>query len=75
LIKNGLGEPSVYLSQVIKALPYAATVEKIEALLPWNINNTNFLDRDGTCFIERWRKTNHPLAKIAPSLRFWRLSS
>ena len=38
---NGL-EPCVYLTQVLKALPYADTVEKIEALLPWNIKNSNF---------------------------------
>ena len=38
---NGL-EPYVYLTQVLKALPYADTVEKIEALLPWNIKNSNF---------------------------------
>ena len=38
---NGL-EPYAYLSQVLKALPYADTVEKIEALLPWNIKNPNF---------------------------------
>jgi transposase len=37
---NGL-EPYAYLSQVLKALPYADTVEKIEALLPWNIKNPN----------------------------------
>jgi transposase len=37
---NGL-EPNAYLSQVLKALPYADTVEKIEALLPWNIKNPN----------------------------------
>jgi transposase len=38
---NGL-EPYMYLTQVLKALPYADTVEKIEALLPWNIKNSNF---------------------------------
>jgi transposase len=38
---NGL-EPYVYLNQVLKALPYADTIEKIEALLPWNIKNSNF---------------------------------
>jgi transposase len=38
---NGL-EPYEYLTQVLKALPYADTVEKIEALLPWNIKNSNF---------------------------------
>jgi transposase len=32
---NGL-EPYTYLTHVLKALPYADTVEKIEALLPWN---------------------------------------
>ena len=30
-------EPHEYLTQVLKALPYADTVEKIEALLPWNL--------------------------------------
>lgn len=39
---NGL-EPYAYLTQVLKALPYADTVEKIEALLPWNIKkNSDF---------------------------------
>ena len=33
---NGL-EPYEYLKQVLTALPYADTVEKVEALLPWNI--------------------------------------
>jgi transposase len=33
---NGL-EPYAYLTQVLKALPYAETVEQIEALLPWNL--------------------------------------
>lgn len=33
---NGL-EPYAYLTQVLRALPYADTVETIEALLPWNI--------------------------------------
>lgn len=33
---NGL-EPYAYLKQVLTALPYAETVEDIEALLPWNI--------------------------------------
>jgi transposase len=32
---NGL-EPYNYLNAVLKELPYADTVEKIEALLPWN---------------------------------------
>jgi hypothetical protein len=35
---NGL-EPYAYLTHVLKALPYADTVEKIEALLPWNFKN------------------------------------
>jgi transposase len=38
---NGL-EPYEYLNQVLKALPYADTVEQIEALLPWNIKNSIF---------------------------------
>ncbi len=33
---NGL-EPYAYLTHVFKALPYADTVEQIEALLPWNL--------------------------------------
>ena len=33
---NGL-EPYEYLKQVLTALPYADTVDKVEALLPWNI--------------------------------------
>jgi len=33
---NGL-EPFEYLKQVLTALPYADTVNKVEALLPWNI--------------------------------------
>jgi len=33
---NGL-EPYAYLKQVLTALPYAESVEEIEALLPWNI--------------------------------------
>ena len=31
-------EPYAYLVYVLKELPYADTVEKIEALLPWNFN-------------------------------------
>jgi len=34
---NGL-EPHAYLREVIRQLPYADTVEELEALLPWNIN-------------------------------------
>ncbi|MBT5223268.1 MAG: transposase domain-containing protein, partial [Gammaproteobacteria bacterium] len=33
---NGL-EPYEYLKQVLTALPYAGTVDQVEALLPWNI--------------------------------------
>jgi transposase len=36
---NGL-EPYAYLKQVLTALPYAESVEDIEALLPWNIKKT-----------------------------------
>ncbi|WP_198673718.1 IS66 family transposase [Algibacillus agarilyticus] len=35
---NGL-EPYAYLNAIFKALPYADTVEKIEALLPWKFKN------------------------------------
>ena len=35
---NGL-EPYAYLLKVLTAIPYADTVEKYEALLPWNIKN------------------------------------
>jgi len=34
-------EPYDYLNQVLNALPHADTVEKIEALLPWNIKKLN----------------------------------
>ena len=34
---NGL-EPYAYLRHVFKALPLAANVEEIEALLPWNVS-------------------------------------
>jgi transposase len=37
---NGL-EPYAYLKQVLTALPYAESVEEIEALLPWNIKKTD----------------------------------
>ena len=37
---NGL-EPYEYLCEVFKKLPYAETVEQLEALLPWNIKKTN----------------------------------
>jgi len=32
-------EPHAYLCHIFKALPYADTVEKIEALLPWNVKD------------------------------------
>jgi transposase len=37
-------EPYDYLNQVLRALPYADTVEKLEALLPWNIKKTNSIE-------------------------------
>lgn len=37
---NGL-EPYEYLKQVLTALPYADTVDKVEALLPWNIKKSD----------------------------------
>ena len=36
---NGL-EPYAYMKQVLTALPYAESVEDIEALLPWNIKKS-----------------------------------
>ncbi len=36
---NGL-EPYAYLTHILKALPYADTVEQIEALLPWNFKKS-----------------------------------
>ncbi|WP_370872762.1 transposase domain-containing protein, partial [Methylicorpusculum sp.] len=36
--------PYAYLNQVLHALPYADTVEKLEALLPWNINKSKFIE-------------------------------
>jgi len=36
---NGL-EPYDYIKQVLTALPYAESVEDIEALLPWNIKKS-----------------------------------
>ncbi len=32
-------EPYAYLRHIFKALPYADTVEKVEALLPWNMKD------------------------------------
>ncbi len=40
---NGL-EPYDYLKLVLTALPYAESVEQIEALLPWNIKKTKSAD-------------------------------
>jgi len=34
-------EPYQYLNSIFKALPYAETVEDIEALLPWNFKKEN----------------------------------
>lgn len=34
-------EPYQYLNSIFKALPYAETVEDIEALLPWNFKTNN----------------------------------
>ena len=34
---NGM-EPYAYLREVLRQLPYADTVDALEALLPWNIN-------------------------------------
>jgi len=31
-------EPYAYLLALLKRLPYAETVEEIEALLPWNVD-------------------------------------
>jgi len=39
---NGL-EPYGYLHQVFKELPRATTVEQIEALLPWNLDQTSLI--------------------------------
>ena len=36
---NGL-EPYAYLTHILKALPYADTVEQIEVLLPWNFKKS-----------------------------------
>ena len=32
-----------YFKQMLKALPYAETVEELEALLPWNFKNRNLI--------------------------------
>jgi len=36
-------EPYAYLNYVFKKLPYAETVEDIEALLPWHVKANNAL--------------------------------
>ncbi len=41
---NGL-EPFDYLSHILKALPYADTVEKLEQLLPWAVKATGVLSK------------------------------
>jgi hypothetical protein len=38
LTMHGL-EPYGYLNRILKALPYADTVEKVEMLLPWNFKS------------------------------------
>jgi len=38
---NGL-ELYEYIMQVLTALPYAESVEDIEALLPWNIKKSEY---------------------------------
>ena len=40
---NGL-EPYEYLKQALTALPYADTVDKVEALLPWNIKKPDIFE-------------------------------
>ena len=42
---NGL-EPFEYICYVLKELPYADTVEKLEALLPWNVKASGALSRN-----------------------------
>nr|WP_101747548.1 transposase [Endozoicomonas acroporae] len=42
---NGL-EPSEYLCYVLEELPYADTVEKLEALPPWNVKASGALSRN-----------------------------
>jgi len=36
-------EPYGYFKQMLKALPYAETVEELEALLPWNFKNRDLV--------------------------------
>ena len=49
-------EPYVYLRHIFKALPYADTVEKVEALLPWNM-------KDQMLSFKSNEKTSRPLRK------------
>ena len=42
---NGL-EPFEYIGYVLKELPYADTLEKLEALLPWNVKASSALSRN-----------------------------
>nr|WP_276508159.1 transposase [Endozoicomonas acroporae] len=42
---NGL-EPFEYICYVLEELPYADTVEKLEALLPWNVKASGALSRN-----------------------------
>ena len=39
-------EPLAYLSHILKALPYADTVEKLELLLPWSIKASGALSKN-----------------------------
>ena len=39
-------EPLAYLSHILKALPYADTVEKLEQLLPWSIKASGALSKN-----------------------------
>ena len=43
---NGL-EPFAYLSHILKALPYAETVEQLEQLLPWAVSVSGALSKNG----------------------------
>ena len=43
---NGL-EPFAYLSHILKALPYAETVEQLEQLLPWTVSVSGALSKNG----------------------------
>ena len=39
-------EPFEYICYVLEELPYADTVEKLEALLPWNVKASGALSRN-----------------------------